>query len=101
LAEDFDLPVQFVQGSFIPTEDKTCPESESGFAWLATSRDDAWDQLGLAPADFGVTFAYPWPDEESFVESLFARHANPGSLLLTYHEGGQLRLRRKRDLPAR
>jgi hypothetical protein len=95
LADDFGLPVEFAQGSYIPRGSSLRPEGGDGFAWLNTDEGDTAEGLGLAPADFGVIFAYPWPDEERAVAALFERHAGPGALLLTYHGDNDLRLRRK------
>jgi hypothetical protein len=53
------------------------------------------EALGLAVEDFDLIFAYPWPDEEGLTAALFERYAREGALLLTYHEVGGLRLRRK------
>ena len=47
------------------------------------------------PADFDVIFAYPWPDEERLIRTLFDRLAGVGAKLLTYHGGDDFQLRRK------
>jgi hypothetical protein len=91
LADDFGLPVEFVQGSFIPPGDGLRLGGD-GFAWLDTG--EGGPAGGPAPGDFGVVFAYPWADEEAAVAALFERHGRPGALLLTDHGDG-LRLRRK------
>jgi hypothetical protein len=94
LAADFDLPVEFVRGSFIP-RGETCAGAEGDFTWLTTDGDTAHEELGLATEDFGVIFAYPWPDEEAVTGELFERHAGAGAVLVTYHGGEDFRLRRK------
>jgi hypothetical protein len=66
LADDFGLPVQFVQGSFIPSGAESCAED-----------------------------AYPWPGEEYLITSLFEKYAAEGALLLTYNYLDSVRLRRK------
>ena len=63
-------------------------------AWLDTVESGL--DVDLTPDDFDVVFAYPWPDEEYIIEELFARHADAGALLLTYHDSGDIKLRRKR-----
>jgi hypothetical protein len=95
LAADFDLPVEFVCGSFIPADSEACFRPGQQFTWLNTDtgRDD---DLELGPADFDVIFTYPWPDEEMVVENLFERHASAGSLLVTYRGGDDFRLQRKK-----
>ena len=96
LAADFDLPVVFVHGSFIPPGSGRCLAPNSAFGWLNTSSGMAHQVLGYGPDDFDAIFAYPWPDEERAVSALFERCAGPNAVLLTYHVGGELRLRRKR-----
>jgi hypothetical protein len=98
LAADFDLPVEFARGSFIPPGGDGCLDSEGGFAWLTADADRAHEELGYGPDDFDVIFAYPWPDEEHSVATLFERYAAPRALLLTYHGGEEVRLRRKGSL---
>jgi hypothetical protein len=95
LAEDFDLPVEFVRGSFIPEGSGACLGSDDEFAWLTTCAGRTEDEWGLSPADFDVIFAFPWPDEEQVIPALFDRHAAPGAVLVTYHEGADFRVRRK------
>ncbi len=95
LAADFDLPVEFVQGSFIPAGDRIRMRAAGSFAWLATTDAPAEEELGLAAEDFGIIFAYPWPDEERALGQLFERHAGTGALLITHHGGEDFRLWRK------
>jgi hypothetical protein len=95
LADDFAVPVEFLRGSFIPEGSNVSVDANDGFAWLTIDESGSHEELGLDPADFDVVFAYPWPDEECVVASLFERHAAVGALLLTYHGGETLRVRRK------
>src|SRR5207245_905660 len=95
LAADFDLPVEFFRGSFVPagTDFRI---KEGGFAWLATDMDLMQEDPGLDADDFDVIFAYPWPDEEGVTEGLFDRHARAGAVLVTYHGGSEFRVRRRK-----
>jgi hypothetical protein len=95
LADDFELPVEFVHGSFIPPGDEVLVEDLDGFSWLTTTPDGAHDELGLGPDDFDLIFAYPWPDEQRALGDLFERHGRPGALLLTYQSTDEMHLRRK------
>jgi hypothetical protein len=95
LAADFDLPVEFIRGSFIPRGAEADAGRGESFAWLNTDESSTEEQLGLAVDDFGVIFAYPWPDEEQLTEDLFERYAHVGAVLVTYHGGEDFRLRRK------
>jgi hypothetical protein len=95
LAADFSLPVEFVHGSFIPEGAEVAVPSD-GFAWLVTEASlSTYDELGLAPDDFEVVYAYPWPDEVRTVEALFECYAAVGALLVTNHDDGRLTVQRK------
>ena len=95
LADDFGLPVTFVRGSFIPLGAETLAGAGDGFAWLTTDAGGTQQELGLGADDFGVIFAYPWPDEERLTGELFDQYAAVGALLVTHHGGDEFRVRRK------
>ena len=95
LAADYALPVEFAQGSFILAGDRVSRRTAGSFSWLTTTEAPAHEELGLATEDFGIIFAYPWPDEERALGQLFERHAAADALLVTYHGGEDFRLRRK------
>ncbi len=100
LADDFDLPVEFVHGSFVPPgaqayAEETYADNNAGYFWLVTDADDAYEELELDPDDFDVVFAYPWPGEECLIEILFEKYAAEEALLLTYNQFNSVRLRRK------
>jgi len=95
LANDFDLPVNFVCGNFIPPGGEVCADKTGELAWLAMGGADAYEEMGLDPEDFDVIFAYPWPGEEHVIAEMFDRHAAVGAVLLTYHGLEGVRLRRK------
>ena len=96
LAEDFALPVEFAQGSFIPRGAEDRVHTAGVYSWMTTEGDYAYDELGLEPHDLDVVFAYPWPDEEDITAKLFDRYAGAGAVLVTYHGGTDFRVRRKR-----
>jgi hypothetical protein len=95
LADDFDLPVEFVCGSFVPRGAEGRVHSGGTYSWLTTDGDYAYDDLDLEVSDMDVVFAYPWPDEEGIVCDLFDRFAGSGAILATYHGSGEFRLKRK------
>ena len=101
LAEDYDLPVEFIHGSFVPhgggqLVDDAYADTNEQLTWLVTDSDDAYDELGLDPCDFDLIFAYPWPGEECVIEALFERYAATGALLLTYNQYDSVHVQRKR-----
>jgi hypothetical protein len=95
LAGDFGLPVEFVRGSFIPRGAEAFVDAGAGFSWFTPEEGSAHEELGLAPDDFTVIFAYPWPDEEQVTRDLFERYAAVGAVLVTYHGGQDFLVRRK------
>lgn len=97
LAEDFDLPVDFVHGSFVPPGGESIVEEFFGSedSWLTSYADDAYARLGLSPLEFDVVYAFPWPGEEDVITELFDEFAAMGSLLLTYGQIEGVRVRRK------
>jgi hypothetical protein len=94
LAEDLGLPMIFVEGTFLLPGDEDLAADPDSHTRLAFNQR-AWDEIDLMPEDFDVVFAYPWPGEEILVDSVFARHACPGALLLTYHDFGRVLVQRK------
>jgi hypothetical protein len=95
LAEDFDLPSEFVCGSFVPRGAEDRVHTAGTYSWLTTESDYAYDDLDLEVSDLDVVFAYPWPDEEGVVCALFEHYAGPGAVLATYHGSAEFRLKRK------
>lgn len=99
LAEDFDIAVEFINGSFISRGaddlvDRAYADFDGGLS-LDPHADHAYDELGLEVRDFDVVFAFPWPNDEELTADLFERFAARGALLLTYCESTSIRLRRK------
>ncbi|HYV35712.1 MAG TPA: hypothetical protein VE988_08405 [Gemmataceae bacterium] len=95
LADDYGFPVEFACGSFIPKSAEGGMGGTEEYSWLTTEGSNTHQELGLAPDDLDVVFAYPWPDEEQATEYLFQRCAAVGAVLVTYHGGDDFRLRRK------
>ena len=95
LADDFEVAVEFAHGSFVPRGGERHLHAAGDYSWLNTDGDYTYDDLGLDPADFDVIFAYPWPDEEAATDDLFGRYAGTGAVLVSYHGGDDIRVRRK------
>ena len=94
LAEDFDLPVEFVTGSYVPRGGEDRAYANGSYSWFTPESDYAYDDLGIEPSDLDVVFVYPWPDEEPVTLDLFERYCGRGAILITYHGGSDFRLRR-------
>lgn len=99
LAEDFGIPVEFINGSFISQGaddlvDRAFADCDGGLS-LEPHADHAYDELGLEVGDFDVVFSFPWPNDEELTAALFERFAAHGALLLTHGDPDFMRLRRK------
>ncbi len=97
LSDEFSLPAQFVQGSFIPAGGEAHVEhiGSGEVSWLTPEVDMAYSELGLTPQDFDVIYAFPWPGEEDVITRLFDDFASVNAILLTYSQLEGIRIRRK------
>ncbi len=99
LVNQFDIPVQFVTGSFIPAgADVLIADARAeidGDLTLVPQSDNACAGLGLDTTVFDVVFAYPWPHDQKLTATIFDTFASADALLLTYEGAGKVQLRRK------
>ncbi len=95
LAAEVDLPVEFVIGSYVPEGSVVSPDAGAELSWLDDSAEAAYDELGMDPDDFDLTFAYPWPGESEVIYELFDEHAARGALLITFQGTEGLKLHRR------
>lgn len=97
LAQDFQMSVEFIRGSFVPPGGESYLDRvmQTEVNWLSTDVDEAYSELGLSVRDFDVIYAFPWPGEEEAITSLFDGFAAVGSLLLTHNQIEGVRARRK------
>jgi hypothetical protein len=97
LAEDFELDVEFITGSFIPSggQSRVDENFEHDAHWIDGEADNSYEELGVAPEEFDVFFAYPWPGEEHVISELFDFCAADGALLLMYTAMDGVRMQRK------
>lgn len=97
LADDFDLPVDFVAGSFIPAGGEQIVESmfTNSETWLTGTSDHAYEELGFSLRDFDIVYAFPWPGEHDVIAAIFEEFASLGALLITFDQLEGVRVRRK------
>ena len=99
ICEDFDIPVEVVNGSFIPEGVEDLIDhafaTHNGELALHTDPDLAYEEMGYAINDFNLIFAYPWPNDLELTCEIFDRCAAQGALLLTYYESESIALHRK------
>lgn len=101
LADDFQLDVDFVEGTFLPDDaepllDKARLDLAAGMSWLELDTDDSLSDRDLSPDSFAIIYIYPWPDEQELIAKVFDRFAATETLLITNHGRDGLRVRRKK-----
>ena len=62
---------------------------------VATEEGDVCDELRFGFDSVDLFFAFPWPGEQSFFETVFESEASIGSLLLSYRGRDGMHLLRK------
>jgi len=99
IRRDFDVPVELVQGSFIPTGVEDLLDEAfatyNGELALHTEPDRAYGELGHGVDDFDLIFTYPWPNDLEVTQHIFDRCAAQGALLLAYYDTDTIALFRK------
>ncbi len=94
LADDFEIRASFAQGSFIPDDGHDRLEFHDDTDHLDIHSASGYDELGRDIADFDLFFAFPWPGEQRFWETIFDQFACDGALLLMYQGIEPMRLQR-------
>ncbi len=95
LADDWALSARFFCGSFIPRDVPRLADLAAELEHVETDEGDVYDEIGLDMGDFDLFFAFPWPGENAFFESIFEACAADGALLLTYRGRDGMELVRK------
>ncbi len=95
LSEELGLSSKFYCGSFVPHDISEIIEISRDVEHVDTSESEVYQEIGLELDDFDLFFAFPWPGEEHFFESVFAAGAAVNSLLLTYRGRNGMHLLRK------
>ena len=91
---DWDSQAELIHGNFLPpgaeslADDPTLPS-------LGHPVASGYDQLGLDLDDFAIVYAYPWPGEDDFHESVFDRYAAAGALLVLFCGPNDIRFWRR------
>jgi len=97
LVAEMGVEATFAHGSFLmPGDEELVVDAQHTLPEVSV---DAYRELGIGPEECDVVFAFPWPGEEQMHDRLFARHATPGALLLTYHDGSRLLIQQRTEDP--
>ena len=97
LADEFELSVDFIAGSFVPSggQSRVDESFQVDAHWIDGEVDNSYEELGIAADEFDVFFAYPWPGEEYVITELFDHCAAEGALLVMYTAMDGIRMQRK------
>lgn len=82
LANEANVTAKFIQSSYRELPER-CDEETLN------------QPYPIGPRTSDVVYAYPWPAEEAYILTLFARSPASKSLLVTYHGGTILRVRER------
>jgi len=86
LAERFGGAARFVEGNFLPADERARGAEIETDGPLRLDGADAYALIGRAIDSFDVVFAFPWPDQVDWFHAIFARHARVGARLLMYSQ---------------
>ncbi len=95
LADHLQVDADFYCGSFIPRDIEGYADLAADVQHVDTSAGDVYDQMDANVDDFDLVFAFPWPGENGFFESVFESTAAQGALFLTYNGIEGIHLHRK------
>lgn len=95
LSDDEGISASFFCGSFVPRDIPQLTEIASEMERVETEEGDIYDEIGMTLDEFDLVFAFPWPGEHTFFETVFDGCAADGALLLTYRGRDGMHLLRK------
>lgn len=92
LAEKYGPDSIFAEGSFIPDEFEWNPAAGEVVDGTTIDAPAAYDALGQSLDEFGLVYAYPWPEEHSLYRNIMQQCGRPDAILLMYdgREGMQI-----------
>jgi hypothetical protein len=95
LRDKLEVNAEFYCGSFVPRGIEGYEDLTADIQHVDTNEGDVFEQIGLQMDDFDLVFAFPWPGEDVFFESVFERTAAAGAVIMTYNGIEGIRLKRK------
>lgn len=95
LADQLGVKADFYCGSFVPRDIEGYADLAAEVEHVDTSAGEVYEQMDSSIADFDLVFAFPWPGENGFFESVFERTAAQGALFMTYNGIEGIHLHRK------
>jgi SAM-dependent methyltransferase len=94
LLAQWQVPAQLEWGNFVPAGGELLVD-DPNVPSLSHPVPNVYGKLGLEIDDFAVIYAYPWPGEDDFFESLFARYAAKGAYLIQFRGPNDVRVLQK------
>ncbi len=98
LVDELGVEVPIVCGSLIPPGIDGLEDLAMELEHVQTDAGDAYAELGLGFDEIDLFFAFPWPGESGFFETLIDRAASVGACLLMYQGRDGMTLSRKVDV---
>lgn len=94
LADHLGLDTRFFCDSFVPREAADALQ-DFDVKHVDTLESDVYEDIGLGVDEFDLFFAFPWPGEHDFFETVLDVCGASGALLLTYRGREGMHLVRK------
>lgn len=95
LATELESTVTILGGSFVPRSVAAVQRLATEVQNVDTTEDDALSDIDRSLADFDLFFAFPWPGEHGFFETIVDTCGCTGAMLLTYRGREGMFLSRK------
>lgn len=95
LLQSAGVEAEVWQGNFLPVGARKLALDTDPLVSLSHHLPPAYGDAGMGIDDFAIIFVYPWPGEEHFMRSVFAKYARSGALLVMFRGPFQMELYRK------
>ncbi|MFO0921983.1 MAG: class I SAM-dependent methyltransferase [Pirellulales bacterium] len=84
LLQRLQIPCEIWEGNFLPRGAERLADRQSNHASMFHRIPPAYESKDFDIDDFSIIFAYPWPGEEYFLESVFREYARPNAVLVIF-----------------
>ena len=89
------IEAEIWEGNFLPRGAERLADRQSNHASLFHRIPPVYESHDMEIDDFAMIFAYPWPGEELFLQTVFQEYARKDALLLMFRGPYQIEFYRK------
>ena len=84
LSRAYQADAKFATGNFMPDDFQWNPSFGHGLSRTVSDVRSGYAELDMELKDFDLIYAYPWPEEYAFYQSVIQDCGRSGSFLLSY-----------------